>query len=369
MTIGKSFVCWLRKTMGVENPTIAVGMDCRLSGNAIKGAFIKGAAEAGANVVDCGLASTPAMFMTTISDTVKATASVMVTASHLPFNRNGLKFFTPKGGLDSKDIAAILEIAENGEYAYDGAKGNATVMDFMSVYSRHIADYIREGVKADDYDHPLKGMHIIVDAGNGNGGFFEKILRSLGANTEGSQFLEPDGHFPQPYPQSWRMLEAMASVCNAVETTNADLGVIFDTDVDRSAIIGRKGEPINRNSLIAPISAVILRSIRSTIVTDSVTSGRSGRIYQQQGWQAPSLPPWDIRMSSTRASGLNENGEECWLGPSRLQDMLPFVRTTSSTTAHSPAAKLIVYAAKMNREGKQVHESSLRSSSLRRARR
>lgn len=45
MTIGKSFVCWLRKTMGVENPTIAVGMDCRLSGNAIKGAFIKGAAE------------------------------------------------------------------------------------------------------------------------------------------------------------------------------------------------------------------------------------------------------------------------------------------------------------------------------------
>ena len=246
-------------------------MDCRLSGNAIKGAFIKGAAEAGANVVDCGLASTPAMFMTTISDTVKATASVMVTASHLPFNRNGLKFFTPKGGLDSKDIAAILEIAENGEYAYDGAKGNATVMDFMSVYSRHIADYIREGVKADDYAHPLKGMHIIVDAGNGNGGFFEKILRSLGANTEGSQFLEPDGHFPNHIPNP-ENAEAMASVCNAVETTNADLGVIFDTDVDRSAIIGRKGEPINRNSLIALISAVILEEHPgSTIVTDSVT--------------------------------------------------------------------------------------------------
>ena len=57
-------------------------------------------------MLDCGLASTPAMFMTTVSDQTKATASVMVTASHLPFNRNGLKFFTPKGGLDSKDIAA-----------------------------------------------------------------------------------------------------------------------------------------------------------------------------------------------------------------------------------------------------------------------
>ena len=329
MTIGKSFVCWLRKTMGVENPTIAVGMDCRLSGNAIKGAFIKGAAEAGANVVDCGLASTPAMFMTTISDTVKATASVMVTASHLPFNRNGLKFFTPKGGLDSKDIAAILEIAENGEYAYDGAKGNATVMDFMSVYSRHIADYIREGVKADDYDHPLKGMHIIVDAGNGNGGFFEKILRSLGANTEGSQFLEPDGHFPNHIPNP-ENAEAMASVCNAVETTNADLGVIFDTDVDRSAIIGRKGEPINRNSLIALISAVILEEHPgSTIVTDSVTSDGLAEYISSKGGKHHRFRR-GYKNVINEGIRLNENGEECWLA--------------------------IEHAAKMNREGKQVHE-------------
>lgn len=81
-------------------------------GKSIKGYFVKGAVEAGANVVDCGLASTPAMFMTTITEQVKASASVMVTASHLPYNRNGLKFFTSKGGLDSKDIASILAIAE-----------------------------------------------------------------------------------------------------------------------------------------------------------------------------------------------------------------------------------------------------------------
>ena len=257
-TIGKAFVCWLRKTSGDDAPTIAVGTDCRLSGNSIKSAFVKGATEAGANVVDCGLASTPAMFMTTISEAVKATASVMVTASHLPFNRNGLKFFTPKGGLDSKDITAVLSIAEKGEYGYEGDKGNSHALDFMDIYSRHIADYICQGVNADDYEHPLKGMHIIVDAGNGNGGFFEKILSSLGADTEGSQFLEPDGRFPNHIPNPENP-EAMASVCKAVESSNADLGVIFDTDVDRSAIIGRKGEPINRNSLIALIATVILK--------------------------------------------------------------------------------------------------------------
>lgn len=354
MTIGKSFVCWLRKTMGVKNPTITVGMDCRLSSNAIKGAFIKGAAEAGANVVDCGLASTPAMFMTTISDTVKATASVMVTASHLPFNRNGLKFFTPKGGLDSKDIAAILEIAENGEYAYDGAKGNATAMDFMSVYSRHIDDYIREGVKADDYDHPLKGMHIIVDAGNGNGGFFEKILRSLGANTEGSQFLEPDGHFPNHIPNP-ENAEAMASVCKAVETTDADLGVIFDTDVDRSAIIGRKGEPINRNSLIALISAVILEEHPgSTIVTDSVTSDGLAEYISSKGGKHHRFRR-GYKNVINEGIRLNENGEECWLAIETSGHAALRENHFLDDGAYL-AAKLIVHAAKMNREGKQVHE-------------
>lgn len=111
-TIARSFVRWLRNTLVNETPIIAIGTDCRLSGKSIKGYFVKGAVEAGANVVDCGLASTPAMFMTTITEQVKASASVMVTASHLPYNRNGLKFFTSKGGLDSKDIASILAIAE-----------------------------------------------------------------------------------------------------------------------------------------------------------------------------------------------------------------------------------------------------------------
>ena len=105
-TIAKAFMKWISNTTGNQHPTIAIGADCRLSGDAVRATFIKGAVSIGADMLDCGLASTPAMFMTTVSDQTKATASVMVTAIHLPFNRNGLKFFTPKGGLDSKDIAA-----------------------------------------------------------------------------------------------------------------------------------------------------------------------------------------------------------------------------------------------------------------------
>ena len=354
VTIAKSFVKWLRNTTGHDAPTIAVGMDCRLSGERIKSAFVDGAVEAGAHVVDCGLASTPAMFMTTISEQVKAQASVMVTASHLPFNRNGLKFFTPKGGLDSKDIAAILDMAAKGDYAFDGAAGSSATFDFMSVYSRHLADYICAGVNADDYLHPLSGMHIIVDAGNGNGGFFQGILRSLGADTEGSQFLEPDGHFPNHIPNPENP-EAMASVCKAVERSHADLGVIFDTDVDRSAIIGLNGEPINRNSLIALISAVILEEHPgSTVVTDSVTSDGLAEFIKEKGGKHHRFRR-GYKNVINEGIRLNEAGEECWLAIETSGHAALRENHFLDDGAYL-AAKLIVYAAKLNKQGKQLHD-------------
>lgn len=353
-TIAKAFEAWLRKTSGVGTPTIAVGTDCRLSGNDIKAAFVKGAVEVGANVVDCGLASTPAMFMTTINEQTKATASVMVTASHLPFNRNGLKFFTPKGGLDSKDIATILAIAESGDYAYSGTQGSNTALDFMAIYSRHIADYICEGVNADDYAHPLQGMHIIVDAGNGNGGFFEKILSSLGANTEGSQFLTPDGHFPNHIPNP-EDKAAMASVCKAVESSNADLGVIFDTDVDRSAIIGKKGEPINRNALIALIASVILEEHpASTIVTDSVTSDGLTEFISEKGGKHHRFRR-GYKNVINEGLRLNEAGEECWLAIETSGHAALRENYFLDDGAYL-AAKLIIHAAKLFKQGKSMHE-------------
>src|SRR5699024_5963392 len=67
--------------------------------------------------------------------------------------------------------------------------------------------------------------------------------------------------------------EAMKSITDATLKNNADMGIIFDTDVDRAAIVGSNGKPINKNALIALISKIILKEHpESTIVTDSVTS-------------------------------------------------------------------------------------------------
>lgn len=86
---------------------------------------------------------------------------------------------------------------------------------------------IKEEVNAEDYDHPLKGFKIVVDAGNGAGGFYaDKVLSVLGADTTGSRYLEPDGMFPNHIPNP-EDATAMASICEAVKEANADLGVIL----------------------------------------------------------------------------------------------------------------------------------------------
>jgi phosphomannomutase len=124
-----------------------------------------------------------------------------------------------------------------------------------------------------------------LDAGNGAGGFFaEKVLEPLGADTAGSQFLDPDGMFPNHVPNP-ENAEAMAAIEACVLKNQADLGIIFDTDVDRAAVVSKDGKSINRNRLIALISSICLTETPgATIVTDSVTSdGLAEFIYDKGG--------------------------------------------------------------------------------------
>jgi len=114
-----------------------------------------------------------------------------------------------------------------------------------------------------------------VDAGNGDAGFFvSSILKPLGADTSGSQFLDPDGMFPNHIPNPENKA-AMESVRGATVDNHADLGLIFDTDVDRMSAVFHTGAEVNRDAIIALVSAILAPSYPGgTIVTDSVTSDR-----------------------------------------------------------------------------------------------
>ena len=281
--IAAAFVLWLRKKTGKNELTIAVGRDSRVSGPALAESVVKAMKARGVNVVNCGLASTPAMFMTTVTDGYRYDGSVMLTASHLPFNRNGLKFFTPEGGLEKADITAVLELADEIEGglhpATPGAEGSEIKIDFITIYAAGLVSKIR---KATGTLKPLEGTRIIVDAGNGAGGFYaEKVLKPLGADTTGSQFLEPDGTFPNHIPNP-EDKTAMDSIQKAVLDNHADFGIIFDTDVDRAGAVDRHGKEINRNRIIAMIAAIaIAEHPGATIVTDSITSSGLKKFIEQ----------------------------------------------------------------------------------------
>lgn len=276
--IGLSFASWLKEKTGKTLLNIALGNDSRLSGYSLKKSIIDGIClnSSSISILDCGLASTPAMFMSTVIDGIKADGAIMITASHLPYNRNGLKFFTKDGALEKEDVKKILTLAEeyaDSEYAAKEVVGCDTFIsktNLMYSYSGILVERIR---KATGEEKPLLNTKIVVDAGNGSGGFFvEKVLVPLGADVTGSQFLDPDGSFPNHIPNP-EDKEAMLSIKKCVLDNSADLGIIFDTDVDRAAVVDSKGEIINRNRLIALISHIVLEeNPGTTIVTDSVTS-------------------------------------------------------------------------------------------------
>lgn len=350
------FVLWLSKKVSKdpETLTISIGRDSRISGPHIVSICSERFKRCGATVLDCSLASTPSMFMTTVD--LGCDGALQITASHHPFNRNGLKFFTREGGLEGSDIEEILEYAQNGESPAENSCGKIRKVDYMTDYAKGLCKKIKKEVNAEDYDHPLKGFKIVVDAGNGAGGFYaDKVLSVLGADTTGSRYLEPDGMFPNHIPNP-EDATAMASICEAVKEANADLGVIFDTDVDRGGAVDNKGNEINRNRLVAVAAAIALEGNEGgTVVTDSITSsGLKEFIENTLGGQHYRYRR-GYKNVIDKALELNAQGINC-----------PLAIETSGHAAMKEnyflddgaylCTKIIIKAAQMRKEGKELDE-------------
>lgn len=265
-----AFVVWLTRRTGKTRCKIVIGRDSRVTGEGFAEAIVSSLKTTGQDIYDCGMFSTPAAFMVTKFPSILADGSIMITASHHPMDINGLKFFTADGGVNSAELDEIIELAENGEKLASGVYSSVVHRDCLRLYCDMLTDAIRKGT---GMFMPLKNMKIVVDAGHGVGGFFaSRVLAPLGADVSGSQFLEPDGTFPAHAPNPENK-EAIGSLKARVLETGADLGVIFDADADRSAVVAADGTEINRSRLIALAAAMILPEHKgATIVTDSVTT-------------------------------------------------------------------------------------------------
>ncbi|MFH0357139.1 MULTISPECIES: phosphomannomutase/phosphoglucomutase [unclassified Streptococcus] len=330
--------------------TIGIGRDSRLSGPDLADAFIEEAVGLGVQVIDFGMATTPALFMSTQYPQFACHAGVMITASHLPYYFNGLKIFSQNGGAEHEDIDYILSHTE----AFPALSlGSLTHADLITPYAQDLVDKIRTA--CDGQDKPLTGLNIIIDAGNGAGGFFaEKVLAELGADTTGSQFLEPNGTFPNHVPNPDNK-EAMESIRQAVLKQGADLGIIFDTDVDRAALVTKSGQILNRNNLIAVLAQITLSEHPGTsIVTNSPTSEHLKDFIESLGGK-------QIRYISgyrnviNRAIAANQAGVDCQLAI-ETSGHAAFKENYFLDDGTYVAAKILMLLPQLQKDGKSLDD-------------
>ncbi|NFL94196.1 phosphomannomutase/phosphoglucomutase [Clostridium botulinum] len=354
---------WLKNKNKLNNLKISVGIDSRITGNEFKHTIINTLVACKVTVYDCKLSTTPSIYMTTIMDDYKCDGAIMITASHLPYYYNGIKLFTKNGCLDKEEIQEVLNIASKYEYNKEyifvsemEARRMTVFKPLIDDYSKLLVEKIRKEINSlENYEKPLTGIKIILDAGNGSGGFFkEKVLEELGADTTGSQFIEPDGTFPNHIPNPEADI-SMNLISNAVIDNNADLGIIFDTDVDRVALVGREGRFINRSSLIALVSAMVLKEHKgSTIVTDSVTSDGVGKFIKKLGGKHYKVKK-GYKNIITQAMNINNKNEECYAAIETSGHVALKENYFLDDAAYF-ASKILITMAKLKKEGKCIED-------------
>ncbi|MCR4804870.1 MAG: phosphomannomutase/phosphoglucomutase [Clostridia bacterium] len=360
--IAFGFGTWLSDAAGkkADDMRVAVGRDSRVTGPGLQEAVCSTLNGMGFEVLDCGLASTPAMFMSCVFPETACDGAVMITASHLPPDRNGLKFFEKeKGGLDKADISDILKLAALAQKVHliKQAENAWKPYPLMNLYCAHLKTRIAAILGLTEDDSPLGGLRVCVDAGNGAGGFYAGgVLEPLGADVSGSQFLEPDGLFPNhaPNPED---AAAVASLSRRVLETGADLGIIFDTDVDRMAVVGHNGKDIARNGIVA-LAALLCPPAedgsRGTIVTDSITSTQLADFLKANGFAHLRFKR-GYKNVINKGRELNAAGTYC-----------PLAIETSGHAALKEnyflddgaylAAKVVARAAQMKAEGRHIED-------------
>ena len=224
-----------------------VAMDGRLSGPSIKFSLISGLKAAGIEVTDCGMIPTPLLYFATHS--LNIPNGFMVTGSHNPREYNGIKMIISGSPLFDKDIYALHDWIKNNpaSVAYDDSPINK--------YEMVVDDYIKR-IKTDVKITTQK--KIIVDCMNGvTAEVIKKILKSFDINAKYIN-SKVDGNFPNCSPDPTKEIN-LEKLKSTVVGENADYGVAFDGDGDRTVIIRHDGSVLWPDDLMILFSKSVLK--------------------------------------------------------------------------------------------------------------
>lgn len=240
--------------------TVAVGRDGRLSSPMLAEALIEGLLEAGVDVLDVGMVTTPMLYF---AASTRCASGIQVTGSHNPKDHNGFKMVLAGRAIYGDDIQALREAMASG-LTPASARGQVRALDIQPEYIARIVGDVRLA-------RPLK---LVIDCGNGvTGASAPDLFRALGCDVT-VLYGEVDGEFPNHHPDPSKP-ENLRDLIAALQRTGADLGFAFDGDGDRLGVVTPSGQNIFPDRQLMLFAQDVLQRVPGgTIVFDVKCSQR-----------------------------------------------------------------------------------------------
>jgi phosphomannomutase len=248
-----------------EPRRIAVGRDMRLSSPAMQAAVMRGAATAGADVLDLGLVGTEMVYFAVGS--LELEGGIMVTASHNPKQYTGMKLVRrgalPVGG--DTGLLDLRDLIDSGNW-HVTERGEVRDVDIWPEYVARVLSFV-------DVD-AIKPLRIVIDAANGMAGvMLPPVLERLPVETVRCYF-EPDGSFPNHEPNPL-LPENREFIVRKTLEEGADLGIAFDGDADRCFFVDDTGEFVPGDFATTLLAESVLEKEPSARIIYDVRASRA----------------------------------------------------------------------------------------------
>lgn len=236
---------------------ICVGYDGRLSSPALAAALTEGITQAGVNVINLGMVTTPMLYFAA-HYLAQTRSGVMITGSHNPPQYNGLKMVIAGETLSSEAIQALQQRIIQQQFNQPDQPGLQSHYDIYLAYQEAIISDIQLA----------RPMRVVIDCGNGVAGAYAPALfMALGCQVD-QLFCDVDGHFPNHHPDP---VEAknLQDVITRLRTGEAEIGLAFDGDGDRLGVVTKQGQIIRSDrQLMLFVEDVLAQQPGSPVVFD-----------------------------------------------------------------------------------------------------
>jgi phosphomannomutase len=233
-----------------DGATVVVSRDMRSHSEPLAAALVEGLRDGGLDVLDIGLATTPMNYFAV--GHLGAAGGVQVTASHNPAAYNGLKFSRRGARPVSGDhgIPLLERAVTEGDLPRPAERGGYRQGEIFDAYGRHLLAALRRPEGA-------RRLKVVVDAANAMGSLYRPLLEAAGIELV-PLYFELDGTFPNHEANPLK-LDNLRDLMAEVVRCGADLGVAFDGDADRSALVDERGEAIGNDLTTALVAGELLR--------------------------------------------------------------------------------------------------------------